>query len=494
MAEASRESVQRLIDNSEKGLSQIEMSLPAIMEARMAVEETIKKQGDDSVALELLMVVLDCMLAEQEVIYDLSASLDALLKATDDYPKRYYMQSLNLCFWEACQLCVGVDEGDDNGLLTKMVALTKQLNHAGCQFLAQHIIDDIQEFRKVYVDRELRNITRHYDDPIKMYEAVHLLDNIDFFANGASQLMAIRMEVSVVSYYLLTLLTPKKDTVQSSALASKKGCDLKGMFNDAIFKALKEKDLKKEVERTLNRAQGALDESYRLYKGCGKAVEFLKEKGSEEPKDFKKLESLLKLRMETQFLRYDMACSVWGYLNATSDMERSQNLRLIHITKQAALTHIYGYNEKARERSLWAEIKRIEEATNRELNADNVEKSLRELTGNLDEAKINSQVFAHYRYKQDFYIPARIEAFDKMVHAKELMDVLKLLNVCKELEGYTMKLLLCMDGNMKQRRKKQLDEWMGMLSSIESRVGGDEKVTEALKPMREMIENMFGEK
>ena len=99
--EASPETIQRLIDNTEKELAQIELSLPLILETRQTLEGALKKHGDNNAVQVLLLSVLDTLLAEDEVIYDLSASLDALLKANDDYTKRYYMQSMNLCFWES---------------------------------------------------------------------------------------------------------------------------------------------------------------------------------------------------------------------------------------------------------------------------------------------------------------------------------------------------------------------------------------------------------
>lgn len=493
MADASPETIQRLIDNSEKGLVQIEMSLPLLLETRQAVVEAIKKQDGGNDVLDLLLAVLDTLLAENEVIYDLSASLDALLKATDDYTKRFYMQSLNLCFVEACQVFAG-EEGDEYGLLTRLEILTKQLNQAGCQFIARHIIDDIQAFRRDYCDRELRNITRHYDDPVKMYEKIRSLDSIEFFAKGTNQLMAIKMEVSVLSSFLLSLLTPVKKEAQN--VVSTKGCELniKGLLNDAIFKALRKRNLKTEVQRTLDKGQPSLDECYRLYNQCQVAVKLLEERNCQIPDEFKKLVSLIQLRMETLFMRFDVACSVCGYLNASTDKERSQNLRLIHITKQAALTHIYGYTEKVREKSLWTAIKTIEESGSTKLNTESVEKMLVELTGNLNEDKENSQIFAHYRYKQDFYIPARLETFDKMEHHKELMDAMALLKICKVLEGYTIGLLFCMDDNRKKKKQKQYDEWKGMINGLIAKSGNDEGMKEALKPLRDLVDTVYGEK
>ncbi len=465
MADASPETIQRLIENSEKGLSQIEMSLPLILKTRLVILDAIEKQEGKDVTLDLTLAVLDTVLAENEVIYDLSTSLNALLKAKDDYTKRFYMQSLNLCFLEACQLFVGED-GDKNGLLTKLEKLTQQLNQAGCQFIAWHIIDDIQAFRKDYCDKELRNITRHYDDPVKMYEKLQGLDDIDFFAKGASQLMAIRMEMSVLSSYLLNLLTSvKKDT---HSIVSDKGCGLntKCMINDSIFKAFKKNCFKDDVNRTLDKGQTTLDACYGLYNKCLAAEKFFDDNGCQIPKVFNKMKALVQMRLETLFLRYDIACSVWGYLNAASDKERSQYLRLIHITKQAALTHIYGYTEKVREKSLWTAIKRIEEVGNEKLDLETVEESLKDLTGNLAEDKDNSQIFAHYRYKQGFYIPARLEAFNKMAHHKELMDAMKLLNICKTLDGYTVDLLSIINEKQKQETKRQQDEWMDMIDGF----------------------------
>lgn len=491
MADASPETIERLIGNSEKGLKDIEMSLPLILETRQAVLDAIEKQKESNVVLELMLAVFDTLLAENEVIYDLSASLDALLKAKNDYTKRYYMQSLNLCFVEACSLFAG-DENDENSLLTRLEKLTKQLNQAGCQFIARHIIDDIQAFRKDYCDRELRNITRHYDDPIKMYEKQQGLNNIDFFAKGASQLMAIRMEVTVLSSFLLRLFAPVNKQEQN--VASKKTCgfDIKGIINDAIFKAFKKNNLEEKIQRMLYKGQSTIDDCYKIYNQCQAAISFFEEKNCMTD-DFKKMESIIKLRMEALFLQYDLACSVWGFLNASSDKERSQNLRLIHITKQAALTHIYGYNDNLREKSLWTEIKIIEETRNEKLNTSFVEKLLEDLTGNLTEDKEYSQMFAHYRYKEDFYIPARLEAFGNMEHHKELMDATKLLQVCKTLVGYTTGLLFCMDEKQKQERKIRHDEWMGKLDELVARSGNDERIRESLNSMQELINQIYGD-
>lgn len=489
MTDASPETIQRLIENSEKGLSRIEMSLPIILEARQSVIDAIEKKEERNVTLELTLVVLDSLLAEDEVIYDISASLNALLKATDDYTRRYYMQSLNLCFWEACQLFVG-DDGD--GLLYRIEKQSKELYQAGCQYIARHIIDDVQKFQKDYTDKNLRDITRHYNEPIKMYESQQELTNIEFFANGASQLMVIRMEVSVVSSYLLNLIVPVKK--EPLMIATSKKCDLNRRFNDALYNKFNDENLRDIVGRVLGNGQKKLDEYYRQYQNCSKAIDYFAEKNYQMSAVPEKIMSLIALRMETHFLKCDIACSVWGYLNAASDKERSQNLRLIHITKQAALTHIYGYNEKTRPKSLWAKIKAFDEVSKVTLKTDDIEESLKELTSNLTEDQKNSNIYTHYRYKQDYYIPVRLETFGKMIHYKELVDSQKLLNVCKALEDYTHRLLFFIDETQKKEREKQYNEWMTKIDELIDNAGNDEDAKDTLKSMRNPIDVIYGDK
>lgn len=488
MADASQETIQCLIKTFEKELSQIEISLPLILKTRTSVEEAIKKQDGRNDVLELTLTTLDTILAENEVIYDLSASLNALLKAKNDYTKRFYMQILNLCFVETCQLLVG-ESGDDYGLLSRLLVQTKYLNQAGCQYIIQHIVDDVQKFNTQYADKEMRNTTRHYDDPIKMYERLIGINNIDFFAKGASQLIAICMELSVVSAYLLKLFAPNMSQCQNAVLPSKCGLDLKVMFNEAIFKALKEKNLINSTQHILENAQRSLDKCYSQYRSCCKVADFIIKNGSQEPKDLVKMKDLIKLRMETLLLRYDIACAVWGYMNASLNKESSQNLRLIHITKQAALTHIYGYNEKSKRQSLWSKILKFEDASSGKLDTSKVENSLKTLTMNLTLDNESSRIFAHYRYKRNFYIPARLEAFGKMLHYQELIESHKLLNVCNELEKFMIGMMFCMNEKQKQDWEIQHDEWMGKIDDLVAKAGGNKEIADALQLMRKLIDN-----
>lgn len=138
-------------------------------------------------------------------------------------------------------------------------------------------------------------------------------------------------------------------------------------------------------------------------------------------------------------------------------------------------------------------INSIEGANDGKMDLYSVKKSLDRLTGNLTDDKVNSQMFAHYRYKENYFIPARLEAFGKMVHLKELMDAMRLLRICKTLDDYMLSLLSYMDSKQRQERQKQYNEWKVKIDGLVAKTGNDKRVIEVLKPMRKLIDIVFGD-
>ena len=79
-----------------------------------------------------------------------------------------------------------------------------------------------------------------------------------------------------------------------------------------------------------------------------------------------------------------------------------------------------------------------------------------------------------------------------MEHYQELMDAMKLLRICKELETYAVNLLYCINERQRKERKRQYDEWMARIDGL-VKLGNDERTHEALKPMKNLIETVYGD-
>ena len=79
-----------------------------------------------------------------------------------------------------------------------------------------------------------------------------------------------------------------------------------------------------------------------------------------------------------------------------------------------------------------------------------------------------------------------------MVHYKELTDAVKLLNVCKTLEGYTIRLPSCIDERQKQKTKQKHDEWLGMIEDLAAKMGNDENAQKTMESLRSLVDMLYG--
>lgn len=488
MALASKESIDRLIANSGKTLATLEGSYADVLSLRKAVEKAKEQTQENSVVLDLLAITADVILTSTEVSYDLSASLKSMLMAKDVYAKRFCMQSLNLCFCESVCCLVG---SDGNGLLTKLEASTKETSLTGCQFLTRHIINDIQLFADKFPNRNLRNITRHYSDPIRMYGEYQKLTDEDFFAKGVNELLAIIMEIHVVTSYVLSIMRLCQTETPSKVNSPAPSLDIQKLLNNAIFVAFEKRNVKDELNKTIQKGQSAVDECYGLYRKTQGAKAYLQGGKIEDVAIFGQLQSLVLLRMQAVYMKSDLACAVWSYLNAESDKERSQSLRMIHITKQAALTHLYGYNEKTRKESLWNRIKDIAETKDSRLDAESVESAFKELTKDLKTDSKQSRVFTHYRHKDELYLPARLDALKQMNHRQELEEVLQLFGLCNKIDTYLHQLLTTMNKTQDAKTKKQRDEYLKKIDDMAAMVGNDERAKHAFDAIKGFINSFF---
>lgn len=149
MADASKESIVRLVVNVDSNLSFIESLLPDIRKSIYLIDSIKKRKNSSSLLLESLAVCEDVLLGSYVVIYDIMASLKRMIKTDNVYIKRYQMSSLNLCFFEGCSLLVD-SGGGQSGILNRLESSAKSLNLVGEQFLIRHVIDDIDFFSTKY--------------------------------------------------------------------------------------------------------------------------------------------------------------------------------------------------------------------------------------------------------------------------------------------------------------------------------------------------------
>jgi hypothetical protein len=159
------------------------------------------------------------------------------------------------------------------------------------------------------------------------------------------------------------------------------------------------------------------------------------------------------------FMKYDLICSMDNYMKSSSSIEQSICFMRIFRIETSALTHLYGYNDEKRKKSIWNKLKMIPEF--KKINfSKQIEEDFESLVAHFDSKKRN--LYTHYRENEKLNISERWQSFNRMNHAEELMQVLRLVTLCENINRY----LLLFVSLMSQNEKLKSDEIINDLKKV----------------------------
>lgn len=159
---ASPESVAVLIENSKRGIYDSEKLLEKIEDTKTIFESISTIEGT---ALEFLQIVFELLSGSLSGMYEGFNGLQNMLQTDSIYAKRYHMQMINLCQYEWCKYFLG---RDGNGVLVRLINFLKDCNDD----VTNTYLQDLRLLIKTLggnCDKDLRNMTAHYDKPSQMY-------------------------------------------------------------------------------------------------------------------------------------------------------------------------------------------------------------------------------------------------------------------------------------------------------------------------------------
>lgn len=153
-------------------------------------------------------------------------------------------------------------------------------------------------------------------------------------------------------------------------------------------------------------------------------------------------------------MQYDLACSMNTYLKAVSNAERSISFMRAYRIEISALSHLYGYNDEYRGKSIWNKIRNIPEFKSIPLSKE-IEDELIALTSNFNPSKRN--LYTHYRESAKLNISERWQCANDMNHPKELMQMLRLVTLCKKINHFLVLLISSMNSTEKRKNDEMLN-------------------------------------
>lgn len=440
---ASVETITTCIENIRQQIKECE----SLLMKTESVKDDIKSKLVEYTE-HILYVTLELLSASISGMYESYSGLLHILQTDSIYEKRYHMQLVNLCQYEWCKLFTQ----EESGLLTN-------LNKLFCDNVdfvkAIHILlEHINELIGI-CDKELRNMTAHYDKPKDMYEKLVRLDSEDDYVKRISKQMDIHKSILCISDDILNLIIShfsiNKPHTEFNNSAYK--INITDISNEYIYKSIdKQAYLSTICSSTLSDAWMNIESAKKEYYMTEQYILRLKARDFNTDR-LEYLKSVVELRWATMFLRFDLTCCMRAYLNATTTIERSIILRRVYMIETSALTHLYGYNENRRKYSIWQKLKQLTENKSHPL-FEQLETELGQYTKSLNCEKRN--VLIHFMEDKgdsansQNNISTRWKMFCDMNHSKELFHIYKLIVLCNHIDTYICEIINNIKLNLKQ--------------------------------------------
>lgn len=444
---ANEETINILISNAKKTIADSECLLHDTELIKVEICNN-KLQGN------YLQLVLELLSGSLLGICEVCSNLKDMLSSSNTYVKRYHMQMINLSQYEWCIYLGGKDQ---NGVLANLIHYLNEQHYNSLEL--KNVLEKVRQLG-MKCNVRLRSMTAHYDEPNIMYKKLLALNDEDVYVRRISEQLLIHdMILKYVSPILQMIKEGLNHIDKEDIRKSSFEFNIQDILNAKVAEAFNNKEeLDIMISHQIANAWNDIESMKRLFDTCEKIIEYLKSRQI----DYNRLiemRSLVEMQLAVSFMRYDLICSMDSYLNAQSNTERSICFMCVYRIETAALTHLYGYNEERRQNSIWNKIKTIPEYKSTPLSND-IERNLKILTSHFDSTRRN--LYTHYREGSKLNISDRWHCANKMDHPKELMQILQLVTLCKNIHQYLASLLSVMNTT----EKKKNDEILEPIRSI----------------------------
>lgn len=318
------------------------------------------KRGSKENDAPIISHIRDMEIAVDFILVDLGVSIKAVAQTKGPYEGRFHTKNMLAVLSEGYKLVYGFGNRRKKSIWR---CLKKDIvKYSNDEFISRYnnITTLLNNFGDSHLDPDLRNLTLHYDDNMmNVYKKTVSIYNIDDSCHSAIAFFDIlkkMMEIGNDIYKDLGIEQILYDNKAVLYLTYPLDNDrLHSIFKNVI-------DREGKLESILrNFLSASAGKSLDVAAGTAKSIEAINNKAKElklgnNIPEIKNLYVLNNLQMLIQFMELDLACVLDAWFNSNSEVEGVMTLRRITIIKVAVLSHLIGYEQDEKQKSIWSSI------------------------------------------------------------------------------------------------------------------------------------------
>ena len=485
---ASKDTIASLIRNVGTTIEELYIALKQDFAIRGALDESMP---------HIYSVTHDIQIGIRFILMDIGVSCRALFQANYAYEKRFHLKNVLASISEGFKAIMNFGKSRKYALWN---LLEEELIHIGNSDLIdgfKKIKLQLIEFGDNRIDKDTRDLTLHYDDAmIKVFEKTASLNSEEDTMKLLCDFWAILQDMLKFTYTL-------DEYIQATTGLSKpnKAINVQNGVNHDhnVIKLLIENkgQLESAISTVLPKATNQLDDMANHYFRLQKIRKYIKEEAPciIEIPELNNLETLANYELLIRFMALDLASVLNAYLHSDSNIEASLNLRRVVVIKTSTLVHLYGYDDREQEKSVWKSIQGFIPSDDETLKAEEqtIQNLLSKLIAGSDDKRLRASLVHLYdngSHKSN--IEETLESVEILDPARQTVEILLLMEIYKKMEAFTKKLMDRMAQNARQQKeasqKEMLDKITFMRQFVEQS-SIDPEIKETVFQLMEKIQN-----
>lgn len=485
---ASKETIASLIRNVGTTIEDLYIALKQDFAIRGALDESMP---------HLYFVTHDIQIGIRFILMDIGVSCRALFQTNYAYEKRFHLKNVLASISEGFKAIMNFGKSRKYALWN---LLEEELIHIGNSDLNdgfKKIKLQLIEFGDKRIDKDIRDLTLHYDDAmIKVFDKTASLNSEEDTIKLLCEIWAILQDMLKFTYTL-------DEYIQANTGLSKpteaNNVQLDVNHDHNVIKLLidNQGQLESAISTVLPKATNQLDDMANHYFRLQKIRKYIKEEAPciIEIPELNNLETLANHELLIRFMALDLASVLNAYLHSDSDIEASLNLRRVVVIKTSTLVHLYGYDDREQEKSVWKSIQGFIPSDDETLKAEEqaIQNLLSKLIAGSDDKRLRASLVHLYdngSHKSN--IEETLESVEILDPARQTVEILLLMEIYKKMEAFTKKLMDRMAQNARQQKeasqKEMLDKITFMRQFVEQS-SIDPEIKETVFQLMEKIQN-----
>lgn len=435
--DASKETLENLINNASLAVRDLYL---------LAKQDiAILNACDDSLP-PILRMVPELRKDIEFILSDMYSSYRAVINAQTPIEKRLNLKNFRADMHESFKLLYGFGSMRQHTTWAKIGKKIRILsdsekndNYRELQELYDTITTSILAIESTEEEKDNRELTYHYDDDLlKVYQNILDTNDEEKFSQRLISIMATLQDVLRFLHQIEFLegikgyQLPKVETVGISLLFVQRILANKLYGNGRL----------REVLDHILKNSSQIDDAARLEKGMCAFKEYaLSQNPLADIPEADNMINLANTQLLLQIMLVDIATIVNAYVHSGSDPEYALTLRRLTITRVSTLSHLYGYSDTERSKSLWTLIcNMIPEGCSPLISE--LEKIQSALEGLIDDAdKKKRALYAHLMDKRKSNVPNIISGIENINLIEEFSKADALLRVTKRVQNFLKDLM-----------------------------------------------------